>query len=248
MDIAEIRKKAKTAKPAKKKPAEPVAPIEPEVEEVEEIDFAAEGEPGALSVAGRPGDVAGVSRVDAAVPDSGLSGLDKLFADVGMLELASEEAYHEILASQGDQQARNVRQYLAFNLGREEYALDIAQISEIIKLRKFTDIPRVPEFVLGIISLRGVVVPIFDLMKRFRLGESVISAASRIIVCQEGELQVGLLVDSINQVIALAEKDVEPPPAVLTGFDRDLVKGVGRFQGRMIIILHLASVLDVGLS
>ena len=64
MDIAEIRKKAKTAKPAKKKPAESVAPIEPEVEEVEEIDFAAAGELGALSVADRPGDVTGVSRVD----------------------------------------------------------------------------------------------------------------------------------------------------------------------------------------
>ncbi|TNF51921.1 MAG: purine-binding chemotaxis protein CheW, partial [Deltaproteobacteria bacterium] len=136
-------------------------------------------------------------------------------------------------------------QYLAFNLDDEEYALDIKQISEIIKVREFTDIPRAPGFILGIISLRGVVVPVFDLRCRLNLGVSEIMSTTRIVVCQHEDVSVGLLVDSINQVVNLNDDEVEPPPGVLSGLDREMVSGLGRYQGRMIILLNIESVLDV---
>jgi purine-binding chemotaxis protein CheW len=101
---------------------------------------------------------------------------------------------------------------------------------------------------LGIISLRGLVVPVYDLMKRFRLGESTLTNASRIIVCQNEENVAGLLVDCINQVFNLQTKDIEPPPAILSGLDRDLVEGVGRYQGRMMILLNLPNVINVELA
>lgn len=141
-----------------------------------------------------------------------------------------------------------VRQYLAFNLGHEEYALDIRSISEIIKVRDFTEVPRTPDFVLGIISLRGVIVPVFDLTSRLQLGQAALTASSRIVVCQTGEFTVGLLVDGINQVIKLADERIEPPPAVLSGVERDLMTGVGRYQGRMIALLHTEHVLNVDLN
>jgi purine-binding chemotaxis protein CheW len=247
MDIAEIRKKAKKGKSANKSSAvSSDATTQASVNEEQLDDVSTDSTASGFDLED-PSDAPTQSVLEDAVGVPA-DGLDKLFSGTDTLELATEESYHEVISSQGEQQTIRSHQYLAFNLGQEEYALDIKRISEIIKVREFTDIPRVPDFILGIISLRGVVVPVFDLMKRFRLGETRFSSSSRIIVCQEGELQAGLLVDSINQVIDLVDDDIEPPPAILSGLDRDLVKGVGRFQGRMLILLHLASVLDVDQS
>ena len=240
MDIADIRKKAKASNAAPSVPAAaPVPPVPPVAGGHGALAFAA---PDGPATTRRP------QPAEPVEPPVATSGLDRLFSGAGGLKFASDEAYQTALASQDVQDDAGFDQFLAFQLGPEEYALDITRISEIIKPREYTDIPRVPEFILGLISLRGVVVPVFDLRRRFRLGEFRLSTASRIIVCREGEVTAGLLVDSINQVIKLAADRIEPPPAVLSGVDRNLVDGVGRFQGRMIILLNLASVLDVGLA
>jgi purine-binding chemotaxis protein CheW len=139
------------------------------------------------------------------------------------------------------------RQMLAFSLGNEEYALDIQEIREIIKPREITDIPRVPGFILGIISLRGIVIPVFDLKRRFNLGTSLLSPSSRIIVCQHSDRMAGLLVDSIAQVVRIPHASIEPPPPVLSGLERELLEGVGRYQGRMIILLNMSCVLNTDL-
>jgi purine-binding chemotaxis protein CheW len=235
MDISEIRKKAKgkTAS-SQSKPAPP--PVSEPVSEPT-ADFPVE-----KVVPDRPRSVEPSSLADSS------SGLDRLFSGGGGMQFATEEAYQTTLVSQEGRDDTAFTQFLAFQLGSEEYALDITRISEIIKPREYTDIPRVPDFVLGLISLRGVVVPVFDLRLRFKLGKSHLTPASRIVVCREGEVMAGLLVDSINQVIKLTDDKVEPPPAVLSGVDRSLVEGVGRYQGRMIVLLNLASVLDVAMA
>lgn len=239
MDIAEIRKKAKgkagspvnAPPPAAAVPmmmAEPVAPFASSPDSAVSGHFPA-AEPAVPMVASS-------------------TGLDRLFAGTGGMQFATEEVYQTALASQDSQEDAGLAQFLAFQLGPEEYALDITRISEIIKPREYTDIPRVPGFILGLISLRGVVVPVFDLRRRFKLGETQTGLASRIVVCREGEVMAGLLVDSINQVIKLAADRIEPPPAILSGVDRNLVEGVGRYQGRMLILLNLANVLDVEMA
>jgi len=99
-----------------------------------------------------------------------------------------------------------------------------------------------------VISLRGVVVPIFDLRRRISLGAVQIDSRSRIIVCEQGERIAGLLVDNITQVVSFSTGEIEPPPAILSGLDRELVEGVGRDSGKMVILLDLPSVLDVELD
>lgn len=230
MDIAEIRKKAR---------AQHSLPVEP--------SSSAPNLPGAeTSVGAGPGSVNPGLQAEA---DGGMvmavSGVDRLFAGTGTARIVAEDAYQTALAGEHEREDADLLQYLAFRLGPEEYALDIARISEIIKPRECTDIPRVPEFILGLISLRGVVVPVLDLRRRFRLGESKFTQESRIIVCREGEITAGLLVDSITQVLRLASDRIEPPPAILSGIDRYLIDGVGRYQGRMVILLNLATVIDV---
>jgi len=170
-------------------------------------------------------------------------GVERLFASpfqmTSMQENALIDARREALV-----EPDRDRQWLTFFLGGEEYAMDIASVSEIIKPREITDIPRVPGFILGIISLRGIVVPVYDLALRLNLGTVDINQQSRIIVCQHEEGLVGLLVDSIAQVVRLNERKIEPPPAMLSGLDREFVSGIGRFQGRMLILLQLHNVLN----
>lgn len=242
MDIAEIRKKAKSQGKADALINEAVEgrgsdmASEPLEEQKDQEVISEVPDPPVVFE-----DVPTVSR-------QSTDGLDKLFAATDEFVLATDESYADILDTQTDSQTKSSCQYLAFHLCDEEYALDIGRISEIIKVREFTDIPRAPEFILGIISLRGVVVPVFDLRLRLKLGASELTATSRIIVCQLGEVTVGLLVDSINQVINLTEDEIEPPPGVLSGLDREMVSGIGRYQGRMIILLNLQSALDVELT
>ena len=239
MDIAEIRKKAKAQKKPDELVVDPVSQKEA-LQEAEEFDLsdAAVADVDAVNT--------GLSFVD--VPDSasdGPSGLDLLFAATEEFALATGALSDDVIESPADAREQASRQYLAFHLGDEEYALDIKQISEIIKVREFTDIPRAPGFILGIISLRGVVVPVFDLRCRLNLGVSELLPTTRIVVCQHEDVSVGLLVDSINQVFNLIDDEVEPPPGVLSGLDREMVSGLGRYQGRMIILLNIESVLNV---
>jgi purine-binding chemotaxis protein CheW len=239
MDIAEIRKKAKAQKKPDVRVVDPVSQKEA-LPEAEEFDLSDAGEADVDAVG------TGLSFVD--VPDSssdGPSGLDLLFAATEEFALATDVPSDEVIESPANAREQASRQYLAFHLGDEEYALDIRRISEIIKVREFTDIPRAPGFILGIISLRGVVVPVFDLRCRLNLGVSELMPTTRIVVCQHEDVSVGLLVDTINQVFNLIDDEVEPPPGVLSGFDREMVSGLGRYQGRMIILLNIESVLDV---
>lgn len=239
MDIAEIRKKAK----AQVKSDTDLLEAAPEPEMVPDPDLGEDD----TETAKTPVEE-GVVAVPDNPPTKITESLDRIFAATDELVLATDESYAAMLQDQVAGQSQNVGQYLAFQLDDEEYALDIRQISEIIKAREFTEIPRSPEFVLGIISLRGVVVPVFDLRCRLNLGVAEITVNSRIVVCQSGEVTVGLLVDNINQVVNLVEDEIEPPPGVLSGLDREMIFGIGRYQGRMIILLQLNHVLDVDLN
>ena len=235
MDLAEIRKKARSRKA--QPPGDPSPPLRSDARSTPSIQGAPE-KPTTPVPLEHPPEPPG--RPDAMDP------LEALFRFRPEMELATEESYLQGLTEQ-DSQDDDLRQWLTFTLGSEEYALDIGQIREIIKPREITDLPRVPDFILGIISLRGVIIPVFDLKKRLKLGTVEITPASRIIVCQYGEKSAGLVVDSLTQVVRLSSQVIEPPPAVLSGLDRDMVEGVGRDQGRMMILLDLANVLNAEL-
>lgn len=238
MDLAEIRKKARKDKEGAGRREGAVPRGSSSIQGAppfEEADLAPAAAP---APADEPG-----GDVEARSGDP----LEALFRFRPEMDLATEESYLRGLMEKGEEAEEGQRQYLTFSLGDEDYALDIGFIREIIKPREITDLPRVPDFVLGIISLRGVIIPVFDLQRRLRLGKVDIGATTRIIVCHKGDRCAGLMVDSITQVVRLSARNIEPPPAVLSGIDRDMVEGVGRHQGRMMILLDLESVLDAEL-
>lgn len=248
MDIAEIRKKARAER---KGSAEPPATATVEASRLHPPQPADEGTRAIIpdrelqDSAPLFDPVVIEGTVNSSVPQDGI---EQLFSRANEISAVVSDAYGSTLMSDRERAEVEARRWLAFSLGSEEYSLDITSIREIIKPREITNIPRVPDFLLGIISLRGNIIPVFDLKRRLRLGVSSISNHSRIVVCQEGERYAGLLVDRITQVVSIPEESIEPPPAVLSGIDRDLVGGVGRFQGKMLILLQLSSVLNFELS
>ncbi len=239
IDLADIRKKARQEKEA---PAadQPDAPSSSSGRSRSSV----QGVPAAPASKGDFSDGATPPAAEASAVDS----LERLFAQVADVQLATEEIYFQGLSGAGEQVAEKRREWLTFSLGKEEYALDIEGVSEIIKPRMISEIPRVPGFILGIMSLRGVIIPIFDLKQQLRLGKVEESAGNRIIVCQHEDMIAGLLVDKISQVVRIAERNIEPPPHMMPDLDVDLVEGVGRHQGNFLILLNLVGILNAGKS
>lgn len=136
------------------------------------------------------------------------------------------------------------KQYVIFKLGSEEYGVDIMNVREITELKETTKIPNTPNFIEGVINLRGSVVPVINLKKRFTLEETTINKNSRIIIVTIGEKQIGFIVDDASQVMTLKEEDIENPPEIITGVDRRYIVGIGKREEKIIILLDLIAVFS----
>ena len=141
------------------------------------------------------------------------------------------------------------RQFLTFQLAGEMYAVGILNIKEIIECGALTSVPMMPGFIRGVINLRGSVVPVVDLDARFGRAPSKIGKRSCIVIIEaeaEGEFQdVGVLVDSVSEVLDIADADIEPAPTFGSGIRSDFVSGMGKVSGRFVILLELSRVLAV---
>jgi len=139
--------------------------------------------------------------------------------------------------------SREILQLVTFRLGKEEYSLDILKVQEIIRHMELTRVPKSPDFVEGVINLRGKVIPVLDLRKRFGLPVDEKTNETRIIVVDVDSRTVGLKVDAVSEVLRLPSDTVEPPPAMVTGIESDYIKGVGKLDGRLLILLDVARIL-----
>jgi len=142
-----------------------------------------------------------------------------------------------------DMDAKEVLQLVTFRLGKEEFSMDILKVQEIIRHMDLTRVPRTPDFVDGVINLRGRVIPVLDLRKRFGLPADERTNDTRIIVVDVDNRTVGLKVDAVSEVLRLPADTVEPPPSLVTGIESDYIKGVGKLDGRLIILLDVAKIL-----
>ena len=137
------------------------------------------------------------------------------------------------------------QQLVAFHLAGEIYAVDIAVISEIIRIREITVIPRTPPEVEGVINLRGKIVPIVDLRKRMGLLPISRTSATRIMVLAFDEHIVGIVVDRVEGVVRLANADIEPPSQLITRREQDYVRAVGKTADKIVILLNIQKVLRI---
>ncbi len=137
-------------------------------------------------------------------------------------------------------------QLVAFKLEGEEYAVDILSVQEIIRWTQITRVPKAPVFVKGVINLRGTVIPIVDSRERFGLPDQEVTDTTRIIVCRLEDAPIGLTVDCVTEVLRISNEQIEKPQ-VVNGIDNQYIKGIGKIDGRLLIILDLTRVLDIDL-
>lgn len=147
------------------------------------------------------------------------------------------------------EQAEQRGQYLAFSLGGETFAMDIRSIKEVIQFSELTEVPLMPPFIQGVINLRGAVVPVIDLSIRFNrpLTEVTRRTCTVILeVVQDEEASVlGIMVDNVSEVLDISERDIEPAPAFGSNLRSEFIAGVGKVNGKFVIILNVNRVLSV---
>lgn len=140
----------------------------------------------------------------------------------------------------------NEIQMIVFHLGAEEYSVPINCIQEIIMLQPSTRIPKSPSFVQGVVNLRGNIIPVIDGRKRFHLPEEFIidTVESRIIVMEVEDGTIGLIVDSVSEVVHLNFDNIEPPPIDMDE-ESDFLWGVGKYQDKLLILLNPEKFLNI---
>lgn len=133
---------------------------------------------------------------------------------------------------------------VGFFLGDEQYGIEITKIQEIILLGEITQIPQVPDYIEGLINLRGSVIPIIDLRKRFGLKIGAYTEDTRIIVVNIRTKTIGVIVDAVTQVIRISSSQIDPTPPTVAAMGKEHIRGLAKLEDRLLILLDLEKILD----
>ena len=133
--------------------------------------------------------------------------------------------------------------FLTFPLGKEEYGLEIRHVTEIVGVQKITEVPDMPAFIRGVINLRGKVIPVMDVRARFGMPAKEYDDHTCIIVVNINDASVGIVVDTVSEVISIPSEDVDPPPSLRKGEESRFVKGLGKVGKEVKILLEIQQLL-----
>jgi purine-binding chemotaxis protein CheW len=135
-------------------------------------------------------------------------------------------------------------QVVVFELGSENYGVSIASVESIIKVQAITRIPHSRDFVAGVTNLRGKVLPVVDLRKRFGLPPQELDKNSRIIIISVNRMEVGMIVDGVSEVLTIQDSNVEPTPPITVTVDSSFITGIAKVEQRLVILLDLGKILS----
>lgn len=139
--------------------------------------------------------------------------------------------------------SNDLLQLVSFNIGEEEFGVDILKVQEIIRMVDITRVPNSPQFVEGVINLRGKVIPIIDLRLRLGLEPKTKDKDTRIIVVEFVTKVIGFVVDNVNEVLRLNKSITEPPPPMVSGINSEYITSIGKLDDRLLILLDLEKIL-----
>jgi len=139
----------------------------------------------------------------------------------------------------------NELQIVVFKLGREDYGISILQVQEIKRLTDITRVPHAPDYITGVINLRGSVLPVIDLKKRLDLPAGDYMDSTRIVIVKVEDIIVGMIVDAVLEVTTLNTDSIEPPQTVVSGVNAQYLDGVGKLDDRLLILLNLETIIGV---
>ncbi|MBI5875338.1 MAG: purine-binding chemotaxis protein CheW [Deltaproteobacteria bacterium] len=137
-----------------------------------------------------------------------------------------------------------VLQMVGFNVGREFFGVNIGAVKEIIRVPDITPVPDTPEFVEGVVNLRGRIVPVIDMRRRVGIQSAERNRGNRILVLELAGKMVGLIVDSASDIIKISEDAIEPPPDIVSSVGAEYVTGVGKLMNGLVVLLDLARLLS----
>lgn len=141
-------------------------------------------------------------------------------------------------------------QLVSFRLGKETFAVNVSQVREIGKVQDITRVPKMPSYVEGVLNLRGQITTVIDLKKRLNIaseGSEGYSAASRIIIAEIGDTQIGIVVDAVEDVMRVPRASISPPPKNLTiGSEKGILTGICKLPNRLVMLLDLTMIMGSG--
>jgi purine-binding chemotaxis protein CheW len=194
-----------------------------------------------------------LARADAALVESGTQ---SVFVAPEAEETAAAESaasrVHNISffsapAREEKKVAEATEHLVTFFLSDEEYAVDVRLVQEIIRVSEITQVPRAPEFIKGVINLRGRIIPVIDLKRKLGLGEVEVGKQTRVVVVRLRERLIGLLVDGASQVLKVPVSTIEPAPEEVVEIDANYIRGVAKLAERLIILVDLPKILGAEL-
>lgn len=159
-----------------------------------------------------------------------------------MVEKKESEKFDDEYDDEDDEDTQKDK-FLTFNIKTEDYGIDIRHVTEIIGIQKITEVPDVPEFIKGVINLRGKVIPVMDVRCRFKLQPKEYDDRTCIIVVNINETTVGLVVDRVSEVVNIPENQIEPPPTVGKKGANCYIKGIGKIGDEVQILLDVNRLL-----
>ena len=134
--------------------------------------------------------------------------------------------------------------FLTFFLGGEEYGIEILSVQEIIGMMPITSVPGTPDYICGIINLRGKVIPVVDIRKKFGMDSKESDSETCIIVVNIQGVEAGAVVDRVSEVLHIADEDIAPPPSFGKGIEIDFIKGIGKSQSKVKILLDIDRIIS----
>lgn len=135
-------------------------------------------------------------------------------------------------------------QIVCFKVGKEEYGIEILKVQEILKLPRVTRLPKSADYIMGVIDLRGKVIPIIDLSRKFRIDTGEKAESSRAIVVDIKRKRVGLAIDSVSHVVKVDSKDIEPPPPIVKGISGRYIVGIAKMEEGFVVILDIDQIFS----
>ena len=142
-------------------------------------------------------------------------------------------------------QENELLQLVTFAISEEEFGIDILKVQEIIRTMAITKVPNSPPYVEGVINLRGKVIPVIDLRGRFNMESRIHDRQTRIIVIDLHGMIIGFVVDGVSEVLRIQSNTVEPPPPVVSGIESEYIRGVGKLDDRLLILLDLDKLIPI---
>ncbi len=136
-------------------------------------------------------------------------------------------------------------QLVTFNIGKEEFGVDILHVQEINRMTHITKVPNSPHFVEGVINLRGRVIPVIDLRLKLKIEKKEYDKNTRIIVVEVDNKTIGFIVDSVNEVLRIPANLTEVPPDIVSGVESEFIKSVGKLEDRLLILIDIQKVIQI---